>query len=127
MIRRWFERLGGAPPVRKAVVLAAAALGGVFVAVRLIERATFFGTLMQAFGLAFAAMVVLATAQALLENKDVEETEVAGTRLRFGAARRAVGALERRLDAHTRATDQRLLDLEREVFKESTADSGRQE
>jgi hypothetical protein len=127
MIRRWFGRLGKAPPIRKAAVLFALLLGVAYLTVRLVQGSEFFAACTKAFGLAFIAMVVLATAHALLGDGDVEETEVAGTRLRFGVARRAVGALERRLDAHARATDQRLLDLEREVFKDAAPDSDEQE
>jgi hypothetical protein len=131
MIRRWFNQLGSAPSVRKAFVLIAFALAGGFLLVRLIQGAAFFGAFMQGLGMAFAVMVVLAVAHGLLDDRDVEEAEMAGARVRFGArfgaARRAVGALERRLDAHARSTDQRLLDLERKVFKETAADSARQE
>ncbi len=116
MIRNWLRRLSGVP-LHKPIVVFALAVGIVFGAVRLLQDASFFSTLTQAGAVAFVLMVVLATARGLWRGDDVEEAEVAGSRLRLGAARKAVGALERRVDAHTRATDQRLLDLEREVFK----------
>lgn len=127
MIRRWLDRLLSGPAASKGIVLLAAAVGGVFLIVRLIESAAFFDAFMQAAGIAFAVMVLCATGQALLRGDGLKEAEVAGWRMRFSVARRAVGALERRLDAHTRATDQRLLDLEREVFKETATGSEKQE
>ena len=62
-------------------------------------------------------MVLMKTAQAFWRGDDVEEAE-AGVGV-FGSASlaRRWGRSKRRLDAHTRSTDQRLLDLEREVFK----------
>lgn len=116
MVRDWWRRLSGLP-LEKPIVVFALTVAMVFGAVRLIEGASFFSTLTQAAGIAFALMVVLAIARGLWRGDDVEEAEAAGWRLRLGVARKAVGALERRVDAHTRATDQRLLDLEREVFK----------
>lgn len=116
MVRDWRRRLRGVPLERPIVVLALA-VGGVFLAVRLIEGATFFGAFTQAGIVTFVAMVVLTAARTIWRGDDLEEAEAGGLRMRFSAARRAVGALERRVDAHTRATNQRLLDLEREVFK----------
>jgi hypothetical protein len=126
MMRRWFDRLGAAPTRRGFVLLAGALATGYFL-VRMIEGAEFFGSFMEAAAIAFATMVLLATTHNLLSGDDVEEAEMAGARVRFGTARKAVGALARRVDAHTRATGQRLLDLEREVFKETTSGSNRQE
>jgi hypothetical protein len=115
--RRWGQLKSG--PAGKRFVAVAALVGVVFLAVRLLEGAVFFAAFMQAAGIGFALMVLLATAHTLVRGAEVEEAEVAGWRMRFSVARRAVGALERRLDAHTRATDQRLLDLERTVFKQT--------
>lgn len=121
MVQDWWRRLSGIP-LEKPIVVVALTVGIVFGAVRLLQGGSVFSTLIQAAGIAFALMVVLATARSLWHGDDVEEAEAAGWRLRLGAARKAVGALERRVDVHTRATDQRLLDLEREVFK--NGDSG---
>lgn len=116
MVQGWWHRLRGVPLERRMVGLALA-VGTVFLAVRLIEGASFFGTFTQAGIVTFVLMGVLATARALWRGDDLEEAEAGGWKVRFSVARKAVGALERRLDAHTRATDKRLLDLEREVFK----------
>jgi hypothetical protein len=113
--------LSGVPPERPIVVLALA-VGAVFLAVRLLEGTAFFGAFTQAGIVAFVLLLVLATARAVWRGDDVEEAEAGGWRVRFSVARKAVGALERRVDANARATNQRLLDLEREVFK--NGDSG---
>ncbi|MDX6707887.1 MAG: hypothetical protein QOI48_3733 [Solirubrobacteraceae bacterium] len=117
MVRNSWRRLSGVPLQRPIVVLALAA-GVVFLAVRLIERAPFFVAFTQAGVVAFVLMAVLATARALWRGDDLEEAEAGGVRMRFSAAHKAVDALARRVDARARATDERLLDLEREVFKD---------
>jgi len=116
MLRDWWRRLSGAPLERPIVVLALA-VGAAFLVVRLIDGAAFFAAFTQAGVVAFTLLVLLATAHAVWRGDDLEEAEAGGWRVRFSVARKAVGALERRVDANTRATDQRLLDLEREVFK----------
>jgi len=116
MVRTCWRRLSGVSLGRLIVVLALA-VGMVFLAVRLIEGAAFFGAFTQAAIVAFILLVVLATARTVWRGDDLEEAEAGGWRVRFSVARKAVGALERRVDANARSTGQRLLDLEREVFK----------
>jgi hypothetical protein len=128
MIRRWLGRFKGGPASRKGLVVVAAIGGIAFLTVRLVQGAVFFDSFMEAAGIAFAVMVLgLTGGTVVTKGDDLEEAEFAGWRMRFSVARKAVGAVERRLDAHTKATDQRLLDLEREVFKETPAGSEQQE
>jgi hypothetical protein len=116
MAHDWWLRIRGAPLARRIVVIALV-VALVFLGTRLIEGARFFTAFTQAGVIALLLMAVLATAHSLWRGDDLDEAEAGGVRLRFSAARKAVGAIERRLDAHTRSTDKRLLDLEREVFK----------
>jgi hypothetical protein len=117
MVRRWWRRWRGRL-VNAWIAGVGVVAGLVYLAVRLAEGAGFFDGFMRAAGIAFVLMVVLATARGVTKE-GVEEAEApGGWRLKFGTARRAVGAVERRLDAHINATDERLLDLERAVFKD---------
>ena len=101
----------------RRIVVIAMVVALAFLSTRLIEGARFFTAFTQAGVIALLVMAVLATARALWRGDDLDEAEAGAVRLRFSAARKAVGAVERRLDAHIRSTDKRLLDLEREVFK----------
>jgi hypothetical protein len=127
MVRRWFTRLKAAPPAGRGIVVVALVAGIAFLVVRLVQGAEFFDAFMQAAAIAFAVMVLGATGHTLLRGEDLEEAEFAGWRMKFSAARRAVGALERRLDAHTKTTDERLLRLEKQVFPGAEAGTKKQE
>jgi len=116
MVRDVWQQLMGVAP-EKRIVASALSAGIVFLAARLVEGSTFYSAFTQAALVAFLLMVVLTTARSIWRGEELEEAEAGGWRMRFSVARRAVGAQERRLDAHIRATDERLLDLEREVFK----------
>lgn len=117
MVGKWSERLRGLH-VGKAAVVPALVVSSAYLVIRLLEGAAFFGIVMRALAMAFGFMVVIATALKYWRGDDVEEAEIAGQRLRFGRARKAVGVLEQRVDAQMTAINQRLYDLETRVFKD---------
>jgi hypothetical protein len=123
MIRKLRKRLTTVVATR-AIVVVAASIAGTYFVVRMTEGTDFFRTFMEAAALAFATMVVLSTAQGLLRGEHAESAQApGGWGLTLRPARRAVGALEQRVDLLA----ERVNDLDRAVFKEANSGSGEQE
>ncbi|MDX6561245.1 MAG: hypothetical protein QOD65_1059, partial [Gaiellales bacterium] len=119
MVRDWFRRTRGGESLDERIAAAGLLTGLVYLGVRLVQGGRFFGAFMEAGGIAFVLIIVLVVARAVARGDDVDEAKgPGGWGVKFRRARRAVGALERRVDEHIEATNERLLDLEREVFKE---------
>ena len=66
---------------------------------------------------ALLVMAVAGVARGFWQGDRVEEAEAAGVRVKFGATRRTVLELSRRLDRQMGQVDRRLYDLETAVFK----------
>jgi hypothetical protein len=67
---------------------------------------------------ALAIMSVAGVFQSFWFGDRLEEAEAGGVRLKFGAARRAIGELNRRVTSQMTDVNRRLYDLEKAVFKE---------
>jgi hypothetical protein len=76
---------------------------------------------------ALAVMAVGGAFQSFWFGDRLEEAEAGGVRLKFGAARRALGELNRRVTSQMADVNRRLYDLEKTVFKDDRSDGDREE
>jgi hypothetical protein len=76
---------------------------------------------------AFAVMAVAGAVRAFWSGDRLEEAEAGGVRLKFGAARRAIGELNRRVSSQMTDVNRRLYDLEKAVFKDDGSENDQEE
>jgi hypothetical protein len=122
-IRAWFKGTPGGRWVAVGGVLAGLAL----FAGELQAAEPVFGAAWKSCLTALAVMAVGGVAQSLWAGERVEEAEAGGVRLKFGATRRAIGDLNRRVTTQMDEVNKRLYDLEKAVFKDPAPDTGPEE
>jgi hypothetical protein len=112
------DRRGG-----RWVVGAGLAVGSGFLVGQVVAHDSAFGALVKACVSALLIMAVAGGAQAFWGGDRLEEAEAGGVRVKFGAARRAISELNRRVSSQMDDINRRLYDLESAVFKGAGPDS----